>query len=117
MFVVQINLKRPKGSCKYIMLALGIQFIYLRHFKLFHVPSTHPPPKKKSFMTTQLVSLINSQIHVLCSNSSSFNFTPNCQVSCKIYNMYTEPNMKFNLAAMKKHHEICQNFLWVFLFL
>lgn len=25
--------------------------------------------------------------------------------------MYTEPNMKFNLAAMKKHHEICQNFL------
>lgn len=46
MFVVQINLKRPKGSCKYIMLALGIQFIYLRHFKLFHVPSTHPPQKK-----------------------------------------------------------------------
>lgn len=31
--------------------------------------------------------------------------------------MYTVPNMKFNLAAMKKHHEICQNFLWVFLFL
>lgn len=31
--------------------------------------------------------------------------------------MYTEPNMKFNFAAMKKHHEICQNFLWVFLFL
>lgn len=76
----------------------------------------HIPPPKKSFITTQLVSLINSQIHVLCSNSSSFNFTPNCQVSCKIYNMYTEPNMKFNLAAMKKHHEICQNFYGSFCF-
>lgn len=120
MFVVQINLKRPKGSCKYIMLALGIQFIYLRHLSnsMYH---HHIPPRKiihDNILNILIFNiLINSQIHVLCSNSSSFNFTPNCQVSCKIYNMYTEPNMKFNLAAMKKHHKICQNFLWVFLFL